>query len=350
MIKITKARVVFIIVIIIIGFYFLLKVSGIISPFVAGAVMAYLLSPAVKWLQKKGLRRRGAVAVIFIWISFLMVFIVFMVLPLIYLEIGKLATVLPERLQVINNYLETLKSNYTQAGLPGEVNQLIDEQILRSQDVLITWLENILQNLPSILVSIGLLVLSPVLAIYFLLDWPKITQGIINLVPARVRGEWLRLLQEIDYLIQRYIQGNIIDALIVGLLIGLGVKIVGMEYALLIGVICGVTNLIPYFGPVLGAAPSVLLALGKSPVMSLKVLLVIIIVQQLDSNFINPYLMSNKLGLHPLWVVFALLAGGEIGGILGMLIAIPLAAVLRIIFRHIYYYLVSPRELKTSKN
>lgn len=350
MIKTTKARLVFIIVIVIIGLYFLLKVRDIISPFVAGAVLAYLLSPAVKWLQKKGLRRKGAVAVIFIWISFLMIFIVFMVLPLIYLEIGKLAIVLPDRLQVINNYLENLKSNYTQAGLPGEVNRLIDEQILRSQDMLINWLENILQNLPSILVSIGLLVLSPILAIYFLLDWPRITQSIINLVPARVRGEWLRLLQEIDYLIQRYIQGNIIDALIVGLLIGFGVKIVGMEYALLIGVICGVTNLIPYFGPVLGTVPSVLLALGKSPLMSLKVLLVIIIVQQLDSNFINPYLMSNKLGLHPLWVVFALLAGGEIGGIFGMLIAIPLAAVLRIIFRHIYYYLVSPRELKTTKN
>ncbi|NLM21156.1 MAG: AI-2E family transporter [Peptococcaceae bacterium] len=348
--KTTKARLVFIIVIVIIGLYFLLKVRDIISPFVAGAVLAYLLSPAVKWLQKKGLRRKGAVAVIFIWISFLMIFIVFMVLPLIYLEIGKLAIVLPDRLQVINNYLENLKSNYTQAGLPGEVNRLIDEQILRSQDMLINWLENILQNLPSILVSIGLLVLSPILAIYFLLDWPRITQSIINLVPARVRGEWLRLLQEIDYLIQRYIQGNIIDALIVGLLIGFGVKIVGMEYALLIGVICGVTNLIPYFGPVLGTVPSVLLALGKSPLMSLKVLLVIIIVQQLDSNFINPYLMSNKLGLHPLWVVFALLAGGEIGGIFGMLIAIPLAAVLRIIFRHIYYYLVSPRELKTTKN
>jgi len=350
MVGIKNVRFAFIIIIVIIGLYFLLKVSDIISPFIVGAIMAYLLSPAVKWLQRKGLRRKGAVAVIFIWISFLIAFIVFFVLPLIYLEISKLAAVLPDRLQVINNYLETLKSNYSQAGLPGEVNRLIDQQLLRGQDLLINWLENILQNLPSILVSIGLLILSPILAIYFLLDWPQITKTIINLVPVRVRGEWLRLLQEIDYLIQRYIQGNILDALIVGLLIGLGVKICGMEYALLIGVICGVTNLIPYFGPVLGAIPSVLLALGKSPVMSLKVLLVIVIVQQLDSNFINPYLMSNKLGLHPLWVVFALLAGGEIGGILGMLIAIPLAAVLKIILSHIFYYLVFPRELKTNKN
>jgi predicted PurR-regulated permease PerM len=347
--EIKEARLAFIGIITIISLYFLWKVIGIIPPFIAGAILAYLLSPAVKWLQKKGLRRRGAVAVIFIWLSFLLVLIVFFILPMVYSEIGKLAAVLPERLQVINAYIETLKSNYAQAGLPGEVNKLIDEQIYRGQDLLIRWLENLLHNLPSILVSVGLLILSPILAIYFLLDWSKITQAVINLVPGRVRGEWLRLLQDIDYLIQRYVQGNIIDALIVGLLIGLGVKLAGMEYALLIGFICGLTNLFPYFGPVLGGVPSVLLALGKSPGMSLKVALVIMIVQQLDSNFINPYLMSNKLGLHPLWVVFALLAGGEIGGIPGMLVAIPLAAAIRIISRHVFYYLVSPRELKASK-
>jgi len=84
--------------------------------------------------------------------------------------------------------------------------------------------------------------------------------------------------------------------------------------------------------------------------MSLKVALIIFVVQQIDGNIINPRLMSDKLGLHPLWVVFALLAGGEIGGLLGMVIAIPLAAIFRIVFTHIFYYLVSPQELKKTRN
>jgi predicted PurR-regulated permease PerM len=264
-------------------------------------------------------------------------------LPKLYLELGTLALVLPERFQVIYEYVQNAKAFYAEAGLPNEVSGLIDEKLQEGQSYLITWLESILENLPGLLTSLGLLILTPILTVYFLLDWKKIGAGVLALVPAKIRGEWSRFLQEIDYIILRYIQGNIIDAVIVGLLIGIGVKLIGMEYSLIIGVICGLTNLIPYFGPVLGAIPSVLLALSKSPLMAIKVTLIIFIVQQIDSNIINPRLMSDKVGLHPLWVVFALLAGGKLGGLIGMFIAIPLAAILKIIFRDIYYYLVTHR-------
>lgn len=334
----------------VISFYFLFKVKNIISPFVVGALMAYLLSPAVTWLEKKGLLRQGAVAVIVIWITIILALLLFLLIPKLYIELGKLAIVLPERFQVIYDYVQNVKAYFFQAGLSNEVSLLIDEQLLKGQNFLIEWLKEVISNLPGLLASFGLMILSPILAIYFLIDWKKISDGVIKLVPGRMRGEWHRFLQEIDYIIQRYIQGNIIDALIVGLLIGAGVKLIGMEYSLIIGVICGITNLIPYFGPVLGGIPSVLLALSKSPMMALKVTLIIFVVQQIDGNIINPRLMSNKVGLHPLWVVFALLAGGELGGLMGMFIAIPLAGILRIIFRDLYFYFVSPRTLKSPKN
>jgi len=337
----------FIAAIVIFSLYFLAGVKSIIAPFIGGAVLAYLLSPAVCWLERKGLHRRGAVAVILIWIVVLSALIVFMALPKLYIELGKLVTVLPDRMQVINEYLESTKRYYSQSGLPAEVNEILDGHLIKIQTFLLDWLERVVGNLPEILASIGLFILSPVLAVYFLTDWQKISDWILKLVPGRKRGQWLRLLQEIDYIIRRYIQGNIIDALIVGVLIGIGVKIIGMEYAFIIGVICGITNLIPYFGPILGGIPSVILALAVNPVMALKVAVIIIIVQQIDGNIINPRLMSNKLGLHPLWVVFAILAGGETGGLLGMFIAIPLAAVLKIILKYIYYFLVSPGELKS---
>jgi predicted PurR-regulated permease PerM len=343
-------RWIFIGVIMIAGGLFLFRVKNIMSPFVTGVMMAYLLSPLITWLEKKGLGRRGAVAVIFIWISILFTFLLFLLLPKLYIELGKLAAVLPERIQVIYDYVLNAKAYYAQAGLPGEVSRLIDKQVTEGETFLIGWLESIIENLPGLLASIGLMILSPILAIYFLLDWNKMTEGVLKLVPGRMREEWLRFLQEVDYIIQRYIQGNIIDAVLVGLLIGTGVKLIGMEYALVIGVICGITNLIPYFGPFLGAIPSVLLALSKSPAMALKVTLIMFIVQQIDGNIINPRLMSNKVGLHPLWVVFALLAGGELGGLVGMLIAIPVAAILRLIFRELYFHLVAPKALKSSRN
>jgi predicted PurR-regulated permease PerM len=318
-----KIRLAFIIAVSFASLFIVTRVIDVIVPFVVGAVLAYLLNPAVARLTKKGFSRQFAVFIVFSFIIFIGALIMFLVLPKLYLELEKLALVLPERIQAFNHFIETIRDKYIQAGLPSEVNKLIDEQFQESQSLLINWLEKALKNLPAILASIGLMILAPILAIYFLLDWQKISVGLIKLVPVRLSGQWQRLLQEIDYLIQRYVQGNIIDALIVGLLIGLGVKLVGMEYAFLIGVICGVTNLIPYFGPILGGIPSVLLALGKGPFMAIKVILVIIIVQQIDSNIINPRLMSNKMGLHPLWVIFALLAGGKIGGLLGMIVAIP---------------------------
>lgn len=343
-------RWIFVASLLILGSCFLFRVKNIISPFIVGAVMAYLLSPAVIWLQKKGLRRRGAVAVIFIWITVLSALLLFLLLPKLYLELGRLSVVLPERFQVIYDYAQNAKEYYSRAGLPSEISGLIDEKFIEGQNFLIKWLESIIENLPGLIASLGLLILAPILAIYFLIDWKKISDSVIKTVPGKFRGEWCRFLQETDYIIRRYIQGNIIDALIVGLLIGIGVKLIGMEYSLIIGVICGITNLIPYFGPILGAIPSVLLALSKSPVMAVKVFLIIFIIQQIDGNIINPRLMSDKVGLHPLWVVFALLAGGELGGLLGMFIAIPLAAIIRLIFRDIYYYLVAPRELRTKKD
>lgn len=333
-----------------VGLYFLFKVKNIISPFIVGAMMAYFLSPAVDRLERKGLKRTGAVTVIFIWITIFFGIFLFFILPKLYIELGKLALVLPDRIQVIYEYSQNAKEYYTQKGLPNEISKLIDKQFMETEIFLIDWLERIIQNLPRLLTSIGLIILSPVLAIYFLIDWKKIKDGVIKLVPGRMSGEWRRFLQEIDYIIQGYIQSNIIDALIVGFMIGIGVKFIGMEYSFIIGIICGITNLIPYFGPVLGGIPSVLLALSKSPAYAIQVSVIIFIVQQIDGNIINPRLMSNKIGLHPLWVIFALLAGGELGGLLGMLIAIPLAAVSRIIFRDIYYYLVSPKFLKSTKN
>jgi predicted PurR-regulated permease PerM len=347
--KLCYIRWFFIALLLVLSGIFLVKVKSIISPFLVGLALAYLLSPMVASLEKKGLSRASSVAVIFIWIIVLLTLLLFLLLPKLYIELGKLAVVLPERIQVIYDYSQNAKAYYGQTGLAGEVSKIIDEKLMQGQAFLTNWLKSLVADLPGLLTYLGLMVLSPILAIYYLLDWKKITEGIVRLVPGKMRGEWYRFLQEVDFIIHGYIQGNMIDAVLVGLIIGFGVKLVGMEYALIIGVICGITNLIPYFGPILGWVPSVLLALSKSPGMALRVTVVIFVVQQIDGNIINPHLMSNKVGLHPLWVVFALLAGGELYGILGMFVAIPIAAILKMIFREIYFYLVSPKTLKSSK-
>jgi len=325
------------------GVLLLIKVRTILGPFFLAFVLAYLLNPLVDGLERHQISRSMAIALVFILIIGVIATVFFLILPIIYNELSKLAVVLPHTIQSVTEKIEEFREQYKATGLPSRVALVLDQHLGQGEAIIADQLNLFLINLPNVLSTVTLYILSPVIAIYFLADWKALEEGFYRIIPQRWRMEWRRLWQDINHVIRQFVRGNLVVALIVGVLIGVGVKLVGMEYALLIGLICGFFDLIPYFGPVIGAVPSVLLALTKSPVMAVKVAIVILIVQQLEGNVISPKLMGNSVGLHPLWVVFALLACGEIAGVWGMLLAVPLAAVIRVVFNHIYFRLVSTK-------
>ncbi|MDA8227271.1 MAG: AI-2E family transporter [Desulfitobacterium hafniense] len=336
-----KWRWFFLITIVLLAGILVLTVKAVLSPFLLAFALAYLLSPIVEWLERHHLSRNWAITLVFIGIlsgfSALLLFII----PRLYGELSKLATVLPGTMQSIEQLIQGLRANYTN-GLPNRVVMVLDGHLNQGEVFLAERLNEFLSDLPEMIASMTLLILSPIMAIYFLADWKKFQEGLIRIVPQRNRLDWQRLLQDINHVIRRFVRGHLTVATFVGVLVGVGVKLIGMDYAFLIGFICGVFDLIPYFGPLIGAIPSVILGLIISPWMALKVAIVIMIVQQLESNVISPKLMGDSVGLHPLWIVFALLAGGELAGFWGMLLAVPFTAVLRVILRHIYFRLVSP--------
>ena len=325
----------------------LLAVHHILAPFIVAFVLAYILNPFVSWLEKRRVRRRYAVAIVFVTILGGVAAVLFLVLPRLYMEITKLATVLPQTISNLAAILASFRENLHAAGLPSKVTLALDQHLAEIEVALVNAFDKILDNLPKRLSSVSLLMISPVLAIYFLLDWDKISNFFLRLVPRSGRIQWQRILQDISYVVRSYIRGDVIVAIIVGILTAIGVKLVGMDYALLIGAICAITDLIPYFGPIIGAVPAILLALTKSPLMAVKVAVVLIVVQQLESNVISPKIVGDQVGLHPLWIVFALLAGGELWGVIGMLLAVPAAGIIQVIIRHIYRYLVAP-EIQES--
>lgn len=340
-----KWRWIFIITITGLSLFLLLSVRTILTPFIMAFVLAYLLNPLVEALMRRGLGRKTAIAFVFIGIVLFLGLIIFIFIPKLYGELSKLTQVLPGTLQTLEVYIRGFRANFQASGLPSQVISVIDEHLSEGETFLVMKLEDFLHRLPAILTSLTLYILAPVIAVYLLADWERLQAGLLRIVPQRKRVAWQRVVQDISHIVRSFIRGDLMVSLIVGILTGIGVKLVGMDYALLIGVLCGVFDLIPYFGPIIGAVPSILLGFVISPVMALKVAIVIIVVQQLESNIISPKLMGDSVGLHPLWVIFALLAGGEIGGFWGMLFSVPFAAVLRVIIRHIYLWLVSP-ELK----
>lgn len=325
------------------GFLFLLMVRSILGPFFVGFVLAYILCPLVDWLGKHGFSRKWAIAAVFSGIIIVCAAVYLVMLPVMYTELSKLANVLPQTMENMELRLQELRSGFQSTGLPSKVTQVIDEYLVKGEAFLALELDRFLGSLPEKLISLSLFLISPVLTIYFLADWARIKEGFWRLVPQNHRMEWRRLWQDVNHVIHRFIKGNLVVAVIVGVLIGVGVKLVGMDYALLIGLICGLFDLIPCFGPLLGAIPCVLLGLIKSPLMAVKVAAIILIVQQLEGGVISPKLMGNSVGLHPLTIVFVLLAGGKLAGFWGMLLAVPVAAVSKIIIQHIYLRLVSPQ-------
>ncbi|HWQ73462.1 MAG TPA: AI-2E family transporter [Desulfitobacteriaceae bacterium] len=327
----------------ILGLIFFYSIRMVLGPFLLAFALAYLLNPVIEWLEKHKINRRWAIALTFCLIVIIIVLILSLVLPSVYNETARLMVVLPEKISQLNDFLQNIRHNFLASGLPEKVSYVIDEHLGNGEVYVAEKLKLLLDNLPAKLASLSPYLLSPILAIYFLADWKRIQLAFMRLVQQKWRLEWQRLWLDISHVLRCFIRGNLVVAVIVGILVGIGVKLIGMDYALIIGLICGISDLIPYFGPLIGAVPAVLLGFTKSSMMALEVALVILVVQQLEGTLISPKLMGDSVGLHPLWVIFALLAGEELAGFWGIFFSVPIAAVIRVIFRHIYYRLVAPK-------
>lgn len=321
----------------------LFKVRTILGPFFLAFILAYLLNPLVEAFERHNISRKKSILIVFSLIVAVIMMMIFLIIPTLYNELSKLAVILPDAFELFTEKTDGLREQFKATGLPSRVALVVDEHLGQGEIFIANRLNYFLDSLPSMLSAVTLYILSPIIAIYFLSDWKGLGVQFMRIIPQRWRMEWRRLWQDINHVVRQFVRGDLFVAVIVGILIGIGVKLVGMDYALLIGLICGITDLIPYFGPVIGAVPAILLALTKSPAMALKVALVILVVQQFEANVISPKLMGDSVGLHPLWVIFAILAGEELAGVWGMLLAVPVAAVIRVILKHIYFRLVSSK-------
>ncbi|MGB4472629.1 MAG: AI-2E family transporter, partial [Limnochordia bacterium] len=199
--------------------------------------------------------------------------------------------------------------------------------------------EGVAQRIAGILVGIVSqiisLLIAPILAFYLLRDLEAIKRRSFMLIPKRYRLTVFKFCKEINRVVDGFIRGQLVNALLVGSLIAAGLALLGIKYAVFIGLLAGVFNIIPYFGPVIGFVPASLFALAKSPLSVLWVLILFVVVNQLEANVISPKIIGERVGLHPLAVIFAIFAGGELMGIIGMLVAVPAAAVVRIAFLYV---------------
>lgn len=316
--------------------YFLYKVREVVLSFAVGAFLAYLLFRPVVFIEKKGLSRTWSIIMLYMVFLSLLSLMLWLAVPRVVSELGDIAKVMPRYAEQAQDFAQRIDK----LELPAQVHQIIRENTGKIEGFIYSSLKGFIAGIYKFLSKIFVIIFAPILAFYILKDWDKIKDTFFNLFTPGARADCIVLAKEMDTVLIEFFKGHLLVATLVGTLTGLAAFIIGVKYALLIGIVSGVTNLVPYFGPFLGGIPAVALALSESGRMALYMAVAIIAVQQIESNLVTPRIIGDRLGLHPLVIVFALLAGGQLLGIWGMLFAVPITGILKVAVNFVFYKLV----------
>lgn len=327
----------------------LLVFSSVLLPFVAGMILAYALDPIADWFERRGMSR-GAATMTIIVLSFILLLIVLVVvLPI-------LANQLFDLIEQIPTYAERLQSLFTSL-LDSRLFRFlgIDSETIRTSvsgftGEGATWIATVVSSLwvggQAVIAVFSLIVVTPVVAFYLLYDWDRMIARIDALLPRDYAGEIRGIAYEIDRTIAAFIRGQGLTCLILALFYGFGLGIIGLNSGFLIGIAAGLLSFIPFVGSTLGFLVSGIVALVQFwpewPLIA-ATLGIFIAGQVLEGYVLQPQLIGQNVGLHPVWVMFALFAFGLLFGFLGLMIAIPAAAAVGVLVRYgIRRYLASP--------
>jgi predicted PurR-regulated permease PerM len=313
---------------------------SVLTPFIVAGVLAYAINPLIHYLMSKGLSRLMSVVLIFVsLIGMVAAFSIFFI-PILVSEISSLIIVFPE---ISINWYERVSEWYrntlgNQSATPDTLEDVLAYFNINFQSAT-GWLSQsaggIISRVLSFATSLVHVVTIPVLMFYFMKDGDDIAEYAKKLVLPRSRRWVFPLVDDIDEVLGGFIRGQLLVALIIGVLSSIALLLLGIPYWLVLGILAGIGDLVPYVGPFLGALPAVFITLTTDPLKALWVVVAFIIVQQIESNLISPKIVGHSVGLHPAAIIFVLLLGGSLWGLVGLLVAVPLAGVLKVILENI---------------
>ncbi|MBN1299178.1 MAG: AI-2E family transporter [Actinobacteria bacterium] len=333
--------------------YFLYRIRIALIPVILAIGIAYLLGPFVDWMSKKMKRVFALIIAYTVFTGFVFV-IFFFTIPMIIDQFNVFITRFPLYIknvtEMINNFIETnalidaFESATQKEVLPLDTNAITTYVINTFGISSSNFLQSATVFTRSFVNIIITIIIGPLLGIYILKDSQKLRSLFIKVLPARAKYQTSVILDRINNVGGRYIRGQILISIIVGVLCTVILLLLKVDFAILLGFTAGVLNLIPFLGPILGAIPAALTALFISPLKALLVVLLFIAVQQLDNYVISPNIMKYQVGIHPAIVIFALIAAGALIGPWGLLIAVPTTAVFQSILK---YYLLERKNIRS---
>ncbi|WP_077622784.1 AI-2E family transporter [Sediminibacillus massiliensis] len=324
-------------------------ITTLAAPIIVAGVLYYLLRPIVH-LGEKYMPKGLAILLAYLLGAGAITGVVFLVGPPLQKQFSTLIENIPSFIDAAQSWFTDLQNSSWFKRFQENGNISTNEIASRASEYLSGSLESIGANVLTVISTITniavLVVTVPFILFYMLKEEEKLPKRLLQFTPDKYDNEGRKVLKDMDYALSSYIQGQILVSLCVGTLLTIGYLIVGINYPLVLGLVATLTNVVPFIGPFIGTAPAVIVALFDSPFQALLVLIVIIAVQQLDSNFISPQVMGRKLEIHPLTVILILLVAANFGGLLGLIFAIPVYAVGKTIVINLYRFIQIRKKAK----
>lgn len=328
---------------------FLYVFSAILLPFLAGMILAYFLDPIADWLETHGLSRLAAAVLILVAFVIVLVLALMLIIPILVTQLADFLARLPDylsRLQVLVTSIDPEWLSQTLGVDPAALREGLNSLLTQGAGFLSTLFASIWSSGKTLIDLAGLFVITPVVAFYMLLDWDKMTRAVDGWIPRDHLADVRAIARDIDVAVAGFVRGQGTLCLILGVFYAIGLTMVGLNFGLLIGLFAGLVSFIPYVGSLLGLVLSVGVALVQFwPEWHWVVAVAAIFFtgQFIEGNILQPNLVGKSVGLHPVWLMFALVAFGALFGFVGLLIAVPAAAAVGVLVRFaLSRYLASP--------
>ncbi len=309
-------------------------------PILIAGFLYFLTHPVVNLLQARRVPRWAAILLLYLIFFGLMAFLVSFAGPLLQREIVRLVEDIPRILEELRVGLISLQENPLVARLLEEEPEMVESAADWLTGLLGNFFALVMHNVSYLVDFITgffiTIITIPFILFYMLKDGHRWPEALCSYLPEGYAGDVRRTLGDLNRGISAYIQGLVVVCLCVGVLVYIGYLIIGLDYPLLLALFAMVTNVIPFFGPVIGVIPGIVVAALHSPLMVLKVVIVVVIVQQIESLVVSPQVMGRKLFISPLAVILLVLVSGRMAGLLGMILALPAFVILKIIVVHVY--------------
>lgn len=329
-------------------------------PILLAGILFYLLNPIVKLLQRVKIarfhfNRTGAVAVIFLALAGILVGGIGWLVPRLIQQVANLMNHIPAIVRIIQQGLNDTNTHLSHIEWLRNVDfqqyaDQLEKGLSNYAQTFMNGLTNGLGTVIGLATSVTIVAVTvPVMLFYMLKDGPKLMPAIRRLLPEKHADQTMTLLVKMSQTLSRYIGGQVIECLFVGTFTSIGFSLIGEKYALLLGIFAGMCNIIPYVGPYIGVLPALIVGLENGLMQVIAVLIVTVIVQQVDGNFVYPNVIGRSLNIHPLTIIVILLVAGNIAGLIGMILGVPLYAVVKVVVGYIYHIWRLPQEAASQE-